>query len=60
MSTLLGTLGLSLALTGVALAQGIVRVDPAIPSYQKVSGISGNLNSFGSEFGPRPDCHGPD
>jgi phosphate transport system substrate-binding protein len=25
------------------------RVDPAIPAYQKVSGISGNLNSVGSD-----------
>lgn len=41
---------ISLALTGMALAQdGAVQVDPAIPSYQKVSGVSGNLNSIGSD-----------
>jgi phosphate transport system substrate-binding protein len=26
-----------------------IKVDPALPSYQKVSGISGNLNSVGSD-----------
>ncbi len=26
-----------------------VQVDPALPSYQKVSGVSGNLNSIGSD-----------
>ena len=26
-----------------------VRVDPALPSYRKVSGVSGNLNSIGSD-----------
>src|SRR6476661_7826233 len=26
-----------------------IKVDPAIPSYKKVSGISGNLNSVGSD-----------
>ncbi|MEO8501834.1 MAG: substrate-binding domain-containing protein, partial [Vicinamibacteria bacterium] len=26
-----------------------VKVDPALPSYEKVSGISGNLNSVGSD-----------
>lgn len=41
---------ISLALTGMALAQdGAVQVDPAIPSYQKVSGVSGSLNSIGSD-----------
>jgi phosphate transport system substrate-binding protein len=32
-----------------ALAQQAVQVDPAIPSYTAVSGISGNLNSIGSD-----------
>ncbi len=32
-----------------ALAQQAVQVDPAIPSYKAVSGISGNLNSIGSD-----------
>jgi len=35
-----------LALTGTA---GAVDVDPALPTYQVVSGISGNLNSIGSD-----------
>jgi phosphate transport system substrate-binding protein len=48
MSTLLGSMVLSLALTGLASAQ-VVEVDPDIPSYQKISGISGNLNSVGSD-----------
>lgn len=30
-------------------AQDAVKVDPAIPSYQPVSGISGSLNSIGSD-----------
>src|SRR2546422_6628655 len=32
-----------------ALAQQGIQVDPAIPSYKAVSGISGNLNSIGSD-----------
>ncbi len=32
-----------------AAAQNVVQVDPAIPSYQPVSGISGSLNSIGSD-----------
>ncbi|MBI3302278.1 MAG: phosphate ABC transporter substrate-binding protein PstS family protein [Deltaproteobacteria bacterium] len=39
-----------LAGTGSASAQdGAVQVDPAIPAYKAVSGISGNLNSIGSD-----------
>lgn len=35
---------------GLVFAQdGAVQVDPAIPSYKAVSGISGNLNSIGSD-----------
>ena len=30
-------------------AQDAVQVDPAIPSYKAVSGVSGNLNSIGSD-----------
>jgi phosphate transport system substrate-binding protein len=30
-------------------AQEAVKIDPAIPAYQTVSGISGNLNSIGSD-----------
>ena len=44
-------------LTGmVAIGRGVgsanaeaVKVDPSIPSYQKVSGVSGNINSVGSD-----------
>ena len=32
-----------------ASAQDAVKIDPAIPSYKAVSGISGNLNSIGSD-----------
>ncbi len=35
-------------LTGTASAQ-VVKVDPRIPHYKKVSGISGNANSIGSD-----------
>jgi len=36
------------ALAGPALAQQI-HVDPALPAYQKTSGVSGNINSVGSD-----------
>jgi phosphate transport system substrate-binding protein len=42
--------GLSLGLTQPAqLMAGPVAVDPAIPAYGKMSGVSGNLNSIGSD-----------
>jgi phosphate transport system substrate-binding protein len=31
------------------MAQQVAKVDPAIPAYKKVSGVSGNLNSVGSD-----------
>lgn len=34
---------------GVATAGAIAAVDPALPSYQKTSGVSGNLSSVGSD-----------
>ncbi len=37
-----------LSLAGPLAAQQ-VRVDPAIPAYEKVSGVSGNINSIGSD-----------
>ena len=40
----LGTLGAS-----QAYAQEALKVDPAIPAYKAASGISGNLNSIGSD-----------
>lgn len=46
---ILTTLLLSTVPSGVALAQDAVQVDPAIPSYTPVSGITGNLNSIGSD-----------
>jgi phosphate transport system substrate-binding protein len=33
----------------LAVADEPVKVDPSLPSYEKVSGISGNLNSIGSD-----------
>ena len=38
----------AVALTGFASAQQ-VKVDPAIAAYQKTSGVSGNINSVGSD-----------
>ena len=38
----------SLLATGQALAQ-TVQVDPALPSYQKAAGVSGNFTSVGSD-----------
>jgi len=47
---ILASLLLSIVPSGIALAQdGAIQVDPAIPSYKAVSGISGNLNSIGSD-----------
>jgi phosphate transport system substrate-binding protein len=43
----LGFLAVSLASQG-ALAQA-VKVDPALPSYEKASGVSGNFTSVGSD-----------
>src|SRR5215470_2543530 len=37
------------ALAASAAADEAVQVDPALPAYQKVSGVSGNLNSIGSD-----------
>jgi phosphate transport system substrate-binding protein len=44
----LGGVAATLAITGVALA-GAVQVDPAIPAYAPVSGVSGNIKSIGSD-----------
>jgi phosphate transport system substrate-binding protein len=40
-----------LAIYGVATLAGAqaLRVDPALPAYQKVSGVSGSVNSIGSD-----------
>ena len=46
-STVISGLILSLAVSSSAIAQ--VEVDPNLPAYEKVSGISGSLNSIGSD-----------
>jgi phosphate transport system substrate-binding protein len=38
-----------LAATLGATAQQVLKVDPAIPAYQKASGVSGNISSIGSD-----------
>jgi phosphate transport system substrate-binding protein len=40
---------LAIALCGGSLFAQAVQVDKAIPAYQKTSGVSGNLNSIGSD-----------
>jgi phosphate transport system substrate-binding protein len=42
------TMAMLVALAAPALAQQI-QVDPALPSYQKTAGVSGNINSVGSD-----------
>lgn len=42
-------LALALALAGSALSAQPVQVDPAIKGYTKASGVSGNMNSVGSD-----------
>lgn len=42
------TLSVAIVAQSAALAQA-VKVDEAIPAYQKTSGVSGNLNSIGSD-----------
>ena len=34
---------------GVATANAVAAIDPALPDYQKASGVSGNLSSVGSD-----------
>ncbi len=48
MNRILRATALAVVLVPTANAQQI-KVDPALPSYKKVSGISGNLNSVGSD-----------
>jgi phosphate transport system substrate-binding protein len=43
------TFGLCLGLRSAEVLAGPIAVDPAIPAYSKVSGVSGNLNSIGSD-----------
>jgi phosphate transport system substrate-binding protein len=42
------TMAALVALAAPAAAE-VVKVDPALPSYQKTSGVSGNINSVGSD-----------
>jgi phosphate transport system substrate-binding protein len=42
------TIAIAAVLAGLR-AQTPVKTDPALPAYQKVSGVSGNLNSVGSD-----------
>jgi phosphate transport system substrate-binding protein len=48
MKRILTVVALGVACAATAGAEA-VKVDPAIPSYQKTSGVSGNLNSVGSD-----------
>lgn len=41
--------GAALALVAGAAQAQQIQVDPAIPSYQRTSGVSGNINSIGSD-----------
>lgn len=48
--TLYAALGFSLLMsTGVMAAEKTVKVDPALPGYNKAEGVSGNLSSVGSD-----------
>ncbi len=40
---------LTFAAAGVGAASAFAAVDPAIPGYEKTSGVSGNLSSVGSD-----------
>lgn len=40
---------LTFAAAGVSAASAIAAVDPALPNYEKTSGVSGNLSSVGSD-----------
>ena len=48
MNRVVGTVA-ALGLASVATLAQPVRVDPSLPSYQKTSGVSGNLSSVGSD-----------
>jgi len=42
-------LAMAVALAGLGVAQDAVQVDPGLPPYKAVSGVSGNLSSIGSD-----------
>lgn len=43
------SLGLSLISTGATAAEKATKLDPALPTYSKAEGVSGNLSSVGSD-----------
>lgn len=43
------TVGIGLAAAGALAGAQALKVDPALPAYQKVSGVSGSLSSIGSD-----------
>jgi len=49
MRTILHSLALAALTAGPALAQSTVVLDPKLPDYAVTSGVSGNLNSVGSD-----------
>ena len=49
MRTTLATLALAAFTASPALAQSTVAIDPKLPDYAVTSGVSGNLNSVGSD-----------
>ena len=40
---------LTFVAAGVGAANAVAAVDPALPTYEKTSGVSGNLSSVGSD-----------
>ncbi|MBP8884152.1 MAG: phosphate-binding protein, partial [Pseudomonas sp.] len=40
---------LTFAAAGVSAVSAVAAVDPALPTYEKTSGVSGNLSSVGSD-----------
>jgi phosphate transport system substrate-binding protein len=48
MKRLLFALAVSMVIGGLAFAQA-AKVDPALPAYSKTAGVSGNINSVGSD-----------
>lgn len=49
MNTILKSLALAALTSAPALAQNAVELDPKLPDYAVTSGVSGNLNSVGSD-----------
>lgn len=49
MKKILSAFAVTASLVGAGLVQATTTIDAAIPSYQKTSGVSGNLSSVGSD-----------